>query len=366
MNNNINNSYNMVQHMQRHRQKLIMEKVNNQEKVDRQEAFDAENETDIEERYQYSQKRKKLGNEQGKVLLLSQIRQRRELVRKSEPENYNEFDNVLDEEIDQKIDKVVNILSTADRITKHLVGELRKLITDDSDLVIVLRALIRRNRLHEKNRKKMIDVLSYVEQTTNEKRLKSGINVALKARIFSSKIDVKPYLLRESYRQFIETDLCEIQIYSSWISTYGTQHRKIILQFIENATITDINSNDPSCSRIEFSNLLARLNQIKTIKSCDEFFVVSLINYYKSKAIPFLELNIALFFIGALEEPNATGDFLDLLLKADSSNEDKGKITQLIYNLVKKLPLYIFINENDKEIIKDQLIEKLNTFFHIR
>ncbi|HGJ5883671.1 hypothetical protein [Arsenophonus sp.] len=100
------------------------------------------------------------------------------------------------------------------------------------------------------------------------------------------------------------------------------------MQFIENATITDINSNDPSCSRIEFGNLLSRLNQIKTIKSCDKFFIESLMNYYKSKAILFQELNIVLFFIGALEEPNATGDFLDLLFKVDSGNEDKGKITQ--------------------------------------
>ncbi|MFS1563419.1 MAG: hypothetical protein ACL7AX_07445 [Candidatus Arsenophonus phytopathogenicus] len=47
----------------------------------------------------------------------------------------------------------------------------------------------------------------------------------------------------------------------------------------------------------------------------------------------------------------------------DSGNEDKGKITQLIYNLIKKLPLCIFIDTNDKEIIKEQLIEKLNNFF---
>ncbi|HGJ5877076.1 MAG TPA: type III secretion system gatekeeper subunit SctW [Arsenophonus sp.] len=348
--------------MQRHRQKLIMEKINNQEKVDRQEAFDAENEDEIVERYQYSQKRKNLVNEQGKMILLSRIRQRRELIKKNELENCNEFDNVLDEEIDQKIDKVVNIVSSANLTTKFLVERLRKLITDDSDLVIVLRALIKRNMLHKKNRKKIIDILNYVEQTANKKRLKSGINVALKARIFSSKIDVKPYLLRESYRQFIETDLYEIQIYGSWISTYGTQNRKIILEFIENAIITDINSNDPSCSRIEFGNLLSRLNQVKTIKSSDELFVVSLTNYYKSKGIPFQELTIALFFIGVLEEPNATSDFLDLLLKIDT-NEDKRRITQLIYNLVKNLPLYIFINENDKEIIKDKLIEKLNIFF---
>ncbi|WP_187153146.1 type III secretion system gatekeeper subunit SctW [Candidatus Arsenophonus triatominarum] len=334
-----------------------MEKVNTQEKVDRYEALDDESECKIEERHQYNQK--KFGNEQGKALLLSQTRQRRKLVRKSELENCNEFDYVLDDEID----KVVNILSAPKISPQNLVAQLRKLITDDSDLVIVLRALIRRNMLHEKKRKKITDVLSYVEQTSNKKRLKSGINVALKARIFSSKIDVEPYLLRESYRQFIETDLYEIQIYGSWISTYGTQNRKIILQFIENATITDINSNDPSCSRIEFGNLLSRLNQIKTIKSCDKFFILSLINYYKSKAIPFRELNIVLFFIGVLEEPNATGDFLDLLLKVDSGNEDKRKITQLIYNLIKKLPLCIFINTNDKEIIKDQLIEKLNNFF---
>lgn len=83
MSNNINNSYNMVQLMQRHKQKLIMDKVNDREKIDRQERFDAESETEVEERYQYNQKRKKLGNEQGKVLLLTQIRQRRELVRKS-------------------------------------------------------------------------------------------------------------------------------------------------------------------------------------------------------------------------------------------------------------------------------------------
>lgn len=364
MSNNINNSYNIVQYMLHHRQKLIMDKVNTQEKVDRYEALDDESESKIEERHQYNQK--KFGNEQGKALLLSQTRQRRELVKKSELENCNEFDYVLDDEIDQKIDKVVNILSAPKISPQNLVAQLRKLITDDSDLVIVLRALIRRNMLHEKKRKKITDVLSYVEQTTNKKRLKSGINVALKARIFSSKIDVEPYLLRESYRQFIETDLYEIQIYGNWISTYGTENREIILQFIENATITDINSNDPSCSRIEFGNLLSRLNQIKTIKSCDKFFIESLINYYKSKAIPFEELNIVLFFISVLEKPNAIGNFLDLLLKVDSGNENKGKITQLIYNLIKKLPLCIFIDMNDKEIIKEQLIEKLNNFFHLR
>ncbi len=152
MSNNINNSYNIVQYMLRHRQKLIMEKVNTQEKVDRYEALDDESESKIEERHQYNQK--KFGNEQGKALLLSQTRQRRELVKKIELENCNEFDYVLDDEIDQKIDKVVNILSAPKISPQNLVAQLRKLITDDSDLVIVLRALIRRNMLHEKKEKK--------------------------------------------------------------------------------------------------------------------------------------------------------------------------------------------------------------------
>lgn len=51
MNNNINNSYNIVQYMLRHRQKLIMEKMNTQEKVDRYEALDDESESKIEERH---------------------------------------------------------------------------------------------------------------------------------------------------------------------------------------------------------------------------------------------------------------------------------------------------------------------------
>jgi len=126
--------------------------VNTQEKVDRYEALDDESESKIEERHQYNQK--KFGNEQGKALLLSQTRQRRELVKKSELENCNEFDYVLDDEIDQKIDKVVNILSAPKISLQNLVAQLRKLITDDSDLVIVLRALIRRNMLHEKKEKK--------------------------------------------------------------------------------------------------------------------------------------------------------------------------------------------------------------------
>lgn len=60
----------------------------------------------------------------------------------------------MDDEIDQKIDKVVNILSAPKISPQNLVAQLRKLITDDSDLVIVLRALIRRNMLHEKKKKK--------------------------------------------------------------------------------------------------------------------------------------------------------------------------------------------------------------------
>lgn len=105
------------------------------------------------------------------------------------------------------------------------------------------------------------------------KALKAGINSALKAKLFGKKLLLKAGLLRASYRSFLEFDGPAIASYEDWIALYGYSKREAVLIFIEVAVMTDIDAQDPSCSRVEFGQLLKKLGDLKRLRSAEICFI---------------------------------------------------------------------------------------------
>ncbi|ECW4629944.1 type III secretion system gatekeeper InvE, partial [Salmonella enterica subsp. enterica serovar Kentucky] len=206
---------------------------------------------------------------------LAQFRNRRDYEKKSSNLS-NSFERVLEDEALPKAKQILKLISVHGGALEDFLRQARSLFPDPSDLVLVLRELLRRKDLEEIVRKKLESLLKHVEEQTDPKTLKAGINCALKARLFGKTLSLKPGLLRASYRQFIQSESHEVEIYSDWIASYGYQRRLVVLDFIEGSLLTDIDANDASCSRLEFGQLLRRLTQLKMLRSADLLFVSTL------------------------------------------------------------------------------------------
>lgn len=97
---------------------------------------------------------------------------------------------------------------------------------------------------------------------------RAGFNVALKARRHATQLRTTPWMLRRSYRDFLETaDI--IETYGLWIEQYGHAARSSVVDFIDCALAADMYALDPGCNRLEFGQLLQRLRQLTTLRSAD-------------------------------------------------------------------------------------------------
>ncbi|MFT8209946.1 MAG: HrpJ domain-containing protein [Symbiopectobacterium sp.] len=115
------------------------------------------------------------------------FRQRREYEKKSRAMEESSFDRVLDDDTQPKVGNLIQALNGKEgaAITR-LLQQARALFPDESDLVMVLRELLYRRNLDEIRRKRLKALLSQVEKEADPKRLKAGINVALKARLLGT------------------------------------------------------------------------------------------------------------------------------------------------------------------------------------
>jgi len=183
------------------------------------------------------------------------------------------FERVLDEDVVPKAQQVLALAKLGDRGIEWLLAQVRSLFADDSDLVLVLRELLRSKVLAESARKRLETMLQQVLQQSPQKRLKAGINVALKAKMFGKRLKMRAVLLRETYRSFLESEGGAVESYEDWIAVYGYEARGTVLEFVEDSTLTDINAQDPSCSRDEFGPLLQKLSELKRLRSAEALFI---------------------------------------------------------------------------------------------
>ena len=278
---------------------------------------------------------------------LAQFRGRRHFELKSESLTDN-FERVLDDDTVPKAQQILKLARLTDKPVSWLLQMARQLFADDSDLSLVLRELLRRKKLETGTRQRLETLLQTVVANASAKRMNAGINAALKARMFGKTMAVRADLLRETYRDFLESDEGPVGCYQDWIALYGALQRMNVLAFIEAALLTDISAQDPSCSRAEFGQLLARVNDLKCLRSADDLFIGSLLGDALICRHNPDEPDWLVFLFGVLTYP----DDLDQLLLGVlgervllSAHHERSTLLQTVRRLSLQLPTPLFADE---------------------
>ncbi|MHC8367770.1 type III secretion system gatekeeper subunit SctW [Pseudomonas sp. ZT5P21] len=278
---------------------------------------------------------------------LAQFRARRHFELKSDTLTDN-FDRVLDDDTVPKVRQILGLVRLADKPIAWLLQMARKLFADDSDLVLVLRELLRRKKLEKNTRQRLETLLQTIVAQASPKRMNAGINAALKARMFGASMAVRAALLRETYRDFLESDEGPVSCYQDWIALYGPPRRTNVLAFIEAALLTDISAQDPSCSRAEFGQLLARLTDLKRLRSADAVFIGGLLGDELICQHNPDESEWLVFLFGLLTWPDELDQLLlgvlgeRLLL---SLHRERSTLLQTVRRFSLQLPLPLFADE---------------------
>ncbi|HEF4758004.1 TPA: type III secretion system gatekeeper subunit SctW [Pseudomonas putida] len=278
---------------------------------------------------------------------LAQLRGRRLFELKSDTVTES-FERVLEDDTVPKARQVLNLARLADKPVTWLLEMARRLFPDDSDLALVLRELLRRKKLESATRQRLETLLQTVVAQGSPKRMNAGINAALKAKMFGASMAVRAGLLRETYRDFLESDDGPLSCYQDWIALYGPPQRMHVLTFIEAALLTDISAQDPSCSRAEFGQLLARVNDLKRLRSADGLFIGSLLGDALICRHNPHEADWLVFLFGVLAYP----DELDQLLLGAlgecvllSAHHERSSVLQTVRRFSLQLPTPLFTDE---------------------
>ncbi|HAG8013963.1 TPA: YopN family type III secretion system gatekeeper subunit, partial [Escherichia coli] len=185
---------------------------------------------------------------------------------------------VLEDQPIEKTDKVMEALKAATTHDYEVYSFAKKLFPDESELVVVLRAILRKKQISENVRLNAEALLKKVNQETTKKFINSGINSALKAKLFGQALSLNPKLLRASYRQFLMAEDDAVDTYVEWIGSYGYQNRILVTKFIKETLFSDINALDASCSSLEFGMFLNKLSQLLSLQSAEALFLKTLMN----------------------------------------------------------------------------------------
>ncbi|NVZ99850.1 type III secretion system gatekeeper subunit SctW [Pseudomonas gingeri] len=287
---------------------------------------------------------------------LTQFRNRRlfELKTDSRPES---FESVLDDDVVPKARQVLALCKVADKPVEWLLQMARGLFPDDSDLVLVLRELIRRRQLEGPVRQRLESLLEQVIAQASPKRLKAGINSALKARLFGRAMALRAGFLRQAYRDFLESDAGAASCYEDWVALFGPNRRAAVLAFIEAALLTDIDAQDPSCSRSEFGSLLVRLADLKRLRSADAMFVGGLLNDALVRRYNPEELDWLVFFFGVLKHPGELDQLLSGVLGEQvllALHRERSMLLQAVRRMCLQLPAELFVENAAAEQLAGQ------------
>ncbi len=318
--------------------------------VTEDEGVEERNETDGE------QKLAMLSDEMS--LAMTQFGLRRQSI-KREQDAAESFEHILEDDVVPKVDMLLKLSATRKLSLESLLQQARAAFPDESDLVMVLRELLRRRQLTELVKQQLQALLKLVELQAAPRELKAGINCGLKARLFGlQSMQMKPALLRLSYRQFLKNERHEVKEYQDWITCYGYLHRARVLEFIEAALVADMLSQDPSCSRGEFGTLITKLGQLKRLRSGDYLFINTLLSPPRQVSIQKSEKEWLILFMSILECPELIALHLqdnlgELFLMGGYS--ERASLLGVIYKACKSLPNELFIDPASAPLLLTEL-----------
>ncbi|VVP32300.1 hypothetical protein PS865_04425 [Pseudomonas fluorescens] len=291
--------------------------------------------------------------------LRSQFRRRTDFGSKFEGMSES-FERVLEEDVIPRARHIIAIASEGNHSLEWLLQQARGLFPDDSDLVLVLRELLLRRGMAEATRERLQMMLQKVLEQAPAKRLKAGINVALKARMFGKALKMRAALMRDTYRSFLESEAGAAQSYEDWITLYGYQHRGSVLEFIETALLTDIDALDPSCSREEFGQLLKKLGDLKRLRSADAAFIQRLLRNELIVRHNDREPDWLVFLLGLLQYPDELQQMLmevfgERLLLVE--HRERGQLLQILRLMCLALPAELFFDDEALQRLAQQFTE---------
>jgi len=204
--------------------------------------------------------------------VMAQFRRRADAQRRGSSAT-DPFERILEEDSQEKVNGL-HVITKSPEVSKSAFLSLaRAMFPDDSDMVLVLRELIKRRKAGKLDTVAFEELLEEVWEQSNPKACQAGLNIGLKAKLFSKKMQVSPKALRNTYREFLESDDPEIFQYEQWVDQYGVDRRDMVADFVETSLLHDIQSHDPSCSRAEFGNLLNHVVTMKKLQSSDTAFL---------------------------------------------------------------------------------------------
>lgn len=291
--------------------------------------------------------------------VMTQFNNRRALENKKNGRDsiFSSFDSILEEDTLNKKNKILSIVQVGNE-REYFLQFAKTMFPDLSDLVLVLRELLKEEELDLETKKKINELHEKVSEENNASFIKAGINCALKAKLFGKSFDLAPKMLRVTYRDFLFSEDEAIDLYIRWISNFGVKWRRNVTSFIEDSLLCDICSLDPSCSKREFGYFLTKLSMLQNIKSIESIFVAGVYNDELLTKYVGDEKEWLFFILQLIKHPGAVDNIMaDMLGKIAlvANYKEIANVIYRIYNKIKRIPPTLFKDIEGYHLITEYL-----------
>ncbi|SUC02850.1 type III secretion system gatekeeper subunit SctW [Proteus penneri] len=274
---------------------------------------------------------------------------------------------------DKKLNKALLMFKKSGQSIQELLAYLRQMFPDESDLVMVLRELLRKKKLGAQLDAGIENEIARLLEGKNAKNIKAGINIALKAKTFAKLLALNPTVLRDLYRSYINLDIEPIFFFQMWMEEYDIKQCTIILTFLSQSLLCDMQSLMPSCAQSsEFGQLLERVNKLRELYSFIELSMSFFKNIELKNTIS--EKQLYQLILYGMTYPGDMNKYLISLLSGEWEKlliTIKMKLLQGIRNMFNKFPENLFLSDEFRiecQMIIQNIIDKYINIekYHLR
>lgn len=289
------------------------------------------------------------------------------LGRRNNTRRSEERERILDSDADEKLDELHEWIRVSSPGGRELLDDARRRFDDVSDLMLALRELRRRRRLEGEPVDALEEAIDELVRQADSKVMKAGINAALKAKVFGSRMNLAPARLRQLYRQFLLFEGTYLMVYESWIEEFGLRRRKRILEYVQAALTYDMHSLDPSCSGAdEFGPLLCMLGRMRTLSSADEQFIGRLLDARLSEDSNETEALGMTMLLSVLQRPELVPTTLEELMTPyllPRAARERSELMQCVLRAAASIPVSIFEESEHRHALIDTVKEMAGVLY---